>query len=156
MPDDRNPFERGSLLDAGIDYDDAHRVRVGTMVFRESLSGFANRQTTGFGFSLAWQFAPLLSLRAWTLHDAAQQSSAPLPYIPYAPLGLSRSVVWFSYDNSPGVRFDAIVHRDVFGASEETDVDGGIALPIARGIALTFGTQRSLGRRSVYAGLRLP
>ncbi|MBV9102857.1 MAG: TonB-dependent receptor [Candidatus Eremiobacteraeota bacterium] len=151
----RTGFERGTLFDAGLDYDDSQRLRLGTMVFREDLSGFANRGTNGLGFSLTWQITPLLSLRAWTLHNAVEQGNTP-PYLPYSPLTLSRSVVWLTYGEPAGLRFDAIVHRDLFDNSPETDIDGDFVVPIAHRIGLTLGTQRIGGKRSVYAGLRLP
>jgi hypothetical protein len=157
MPSDqRDPFERGSLVDAGIGYDDGRRFRLDGMLFRENLTGFVNRTTTGVGASLAWQVAPLISLRAWTLNDSADQYTLPLPYLPAAPLALSRGVVWASYANPNALRLDVILRRSVTLGPAETDLDGDVVLPLARGFALTAGTSRVRGTRTFYAGVRLP
>jgi len=154
-------IEQGSLLDAGLEYDDLRRVRLTTMVFDENLTGFDQRQTTGVGAAVTWQVVPRLSLRAWTLHDAADSQTQPVAYLPFAPLSLSRAVAWASYEVGGGLRLDAIVHRDLAdgplaSSPAETDVDGDVVLPLARGIAATVGSSRSAGKRTFYAGLRLP
>jgi hypothetical protein len=149
-------FERGSLIDTGVDFDDASRIKVGAMAFQENLSGFADRDTTGMGLTLAWQVSPLFSLRAWTLHDAAESYTTPLLYLPPAPLSLSRGVVWASYESPGGVRVDAIVRREVEDGPSTENLDGDIVLPIGHGLGVTVGTARIAERRTVYAGLRLP
>jgi hypothetical protein len=150
------PLEYGSLTQAGFGYDEGHRVRADATVFHEILDGFSDRSTTGLGFSVNWQVAPLLSLRAWTLHDAAQAVTPQLPLTPYSPLAISRAVGWASYDNQGAFRVDLIVRRDLADKSPETDVDGDLVVRLFKGLNGTVGTSRFNGRRTVYFGLRLP
>ena len=77
-------------------------------------------------------------------------------YTAYPPLALSRGVAWLSYENPRGIRLDAVAHRDLDESLPETDIDADVVVPIARGFALTSGTQRIAGKRSVYLGLRVP
>jgi hypothetical protein len=150
------PLELGSLTEAGLDYDDSHRLRAGATVFHEDLSGFSDRSTTGLGFSLTWQLAPLISLRAWTLHDAATALTPPVPTAPYSAIAVSRAVGWASYNNQDAFRVDLIVRRDLADNSPQTDVDGDIVVRIMKSLDLTAGTSHFNNRRAFYAGLRLP
>ncbi len=156
QPLSAQPLELGSLTQTGLDYDDSHRLRAGATVFQEDLAGFSDRATTGLGFSLTWQVAPLISLRAWTLHDAAQALTPPIPTAPYSPLALSRAVGWASYDNQDAFRVDLIVRRDLVDNNPETDVDGDIVVRVMKSLALTAGTSRFNNSRAYYFGLRLP
>jgi hypothetical protein len=154
------PLEDATTLDAGLAYDSLTRVKLETTVLSESLSGFERRQTTGVGASVTWQVAPLISLRAWTLHDAATEPAPPAgyqppPFLPAEPLALSRAVLWASYENPAALRLDAIVHRDALFGPPETDIDGDVVVPLAHGIAATVGSSRVAARRIFYAGLRL-
>jgi len=150
------PIERGSLIDAGLLFDDARRLRAAATFYRENLQGYGNKQMTGIGFALTWQVAPLVSLRAWTLHDAALSGPVQYPYVVSEPDSLSRGVVWASYDNGGVVRLDAIVRRDLLGSRPESDLDGDLVVRIVRGLDATVGTSRIAGSRATYVGLRLP
>jgi hypothetical protein len=150
------PLELGTLTETGLDYGDAHRLRAGATVFHEDLSGFSDRSTTGLGFSLAWQIAPLLSLRAWTLHDAATALTPSIPTAPYSAIAVSRAVGWASYNNQDAFRVDLIVRRDLADSSPQTDVDGDIVVRVMKSLAVTAGTSRFNNHRTFYAGLRLP
>lgn len=149
------PVELGSLVSAGLAFDEARRVRAEATLFRENLAGFSDRRLTGVGVSVTWQIAPLVSLRAWTLHDAAQVLTPGLLYAPYSPITVSRGVLWTTYDNG-ALRADAIVHRDLVDGPPETDIDGDIVVRVAPGLAVTAGTSRRSGVRTGYVGLRLP
>jgi hypothetical protein len=149
------PVELGSLVATGLTFDEARRVRAEATLFRENLVGYSDRQLTGVGVSVAWQIAPLVSVRVWTLHDATQTFPPALLYAPYSPNTVSRGVFWTTYDNG-AVRADAIVHRDLVNGPPETDIDGDVVVRVARGIAVTTGTSRRSGRRTAYVGLRLP
>ncbi len=156
QPLSAQPLEYGSLTQEGLAFDDGHRVRADATLFHENLDGFSDRSTTGLGFSLTWQLAPLLSLRAWTLHDAAQALTPQIPTTPYSAIAVSRAVGWASYDNQGAFRVDLIVRRDLADSNPETDVDGDLVVRLFKGLDATAGTSRFNGRRTVYFGLRLP
>ncbi|MEO6991293.1 MAG: TonB-dependent receptor plug domain-containing protein [Candidatus Baltobacteraceae bacterium] len=148
------PAESGTLLDGALTYDDARRFRVEALLFRENLADVAPRGTNGVGLSVAWQIAPLLSLRAWTLNDSGEQDRS-LAATLYGSPSLSRGVAWLSYENPSALRFDALVHRDRNGSgAPAADLDGSATVPLNRSVAATFGTLRRDSRRRFYAGLR--
>jgi hypothetical protein len=123
------------------------------MLFRENLADVAPRGTSGVGLSVAWQIAPLLSLRAWTLNDSGEQDRS-LAAMLYGSPSLSRGVAWLSYENPSALRFDALVHRDRYGnGAPAADLDGSATIPLNRSVAATFGTLRRDARRRFYAGL---
>jgi hypothetical protein len=111
----------------------------------------------GVGISLAWQIAPRLSLRAWSLHDAsndAVQSALVLPYSPLQSPSLQRAVLWASYEGWGGLRLDLIGHRYAGALAPTANLDADVVVPLRAGVALTAGsTRRDVVRRS-YFGIR--
>jgi len=150
-------IELGNLVETALAYDNGRRFRAEATAFRQQLSGLGARTLNGVGFSLAWQVAPRLSLRAWSLHDTSNdtvQSALALPYSPLQSPSLERALVWASYEAPSGVRFDLIAHRDAGALGPSANVDGDVVVPLYAGVALTAGsTRRDLLRRS-YFGVR--
>ncbi|MBV8490914.1 MAG: carboxypeptidase regulatory-like domain-containing protein, partial [Candidatus Eremiobacteraeota bacterium] len=76
-------YDRASLYGATLTYTDQSRVRISAQAASQHVSGYTNGIVTSDGFSLAWQFAPALSLRAWTMFvDDATRPTAQAPGMP--------------------------------------------------------------------------
>lgn len=150
-------IERGSLLEAALDYDDGRRVRFGATLYRQFLTGITTRTLNGVGASLVWQIAPRLTLRAWTLHDSSLDL-VPVTFLPaYEAIegtALSRGVVWATYEAPAGIRIDGIVHREIGLPFETNSVDGDVVVPLSRVTALTAGTAARASSRRLYIGIR--
>ncbi len=147
--------QRSALQEVALDYDDGSRLKAGASFFGERTTGFAPQTLSGVGFSAAWQLAPRLSLRVWTLHDALDLEAPPALAIATLGTSPSRGVAWLSYEAPGGLRIDALARTARDATATEGDIDAGVAVPIARSTALTAGTEREKGRRRWYAGLRL-
>jgi len=149
--------ERSNLLETSLSYDDARRVQFEATAYRQQSSGLGDRTLNGVGFGMAWQVTPRLSVRAWTLHDASNDTGTTLLVAPYATFvgpAIERDVVWTSYEAPGGVRVDAILHHSTLPLTGGTNLDGDLFVPLGRGFALTAGSaQRSTVRRT-YLGLR--
>ena len=144
-------LERAALLEGAFGIDSGDRIRGEVIAYREATHDAASRELVGVGASLAWELAPRLSLRAWTLH------ATPSMALPYA-LGfdaMTRGVAWLSYETG-AVRIDAIAHRDVVASrSIVTGIDGDVDVRVASSAALNFGSYRRGGIRRYTFGLRV-
>jgi hypothetical protein len=147
-------LERGATTQIGLEYADFRRLRVGGVLAHEDLTGFGDRDTVSLGFSAAWQVAPLLSLRIWTLHNDVTQYGTPTIYSLMGPGSVGRCVLWTTYENSSGMRVDGIVHRDVYASRAITNVDGDVLVPLVAHVQLSAGTYREGGLRRTSVGLR--
>jgi hypothetical protein len=145
------PVERDELAQSALGFDGGGRVRAELIAYREFAHDFDDERLSGLGGSLVWQIAPLISLRTWTLR------ATPLEYAvssePYAQMGASRQLLWATYANGDGLRFDAIVHRDL-SSGNSVPVDTDVWVPVQKGAAVALGTARVNGVRRYYLGLR--
>jgi hypothetical protein len=149
--------ERSNLLETALSYDDARRIQVETTAYRQQASGLGGRTLNGVGFGLAWQIAPRLSLRAWTLHDASNDTGTTLLVAPYAVLtgpSIERDVIWASYETPGGVRADAIMHHSTLPLAAGANLDADLLVPLAHGFALNAGSAQRMSVRRSYLGLR--
>jgi len=122
------------------------------------LNDIQSQDTQGIGTSLAWQLAPLVTLRAWSLHNSVNQAyqyDASSPYTPIGAIASGRSVLWSTYDNPSGARFDMMVHRDAVKTGAVVDMDGDILLPVTSHIKFAAGSYRANTARFWSLGLRL-
>jgi len=145
------PLERGELADGAFGFDDGGRVRAEAIAYQEFTHGFDERRLDGLGLSITWQLAPLLSVRTWSLRASPLTFSSPL-----APESdASRQVLWSTYLNPAGLRFDAIAHRDAAsGARGAYALDAAALAPLASRVSLAAGTAQSAGARHYFLGLR--
>jgi hypothetical protein len=146
------------LLQGALSYEDARRIRMEVIVFHEALNDVQGQDTQGIGTSLVWQLAPLVTLRAWTLHNTVNQAyqyDASSPYTPIGAIASGRSVLWSTYDNPSGARFDMMFHRDAIRTGAVVDMDGDILLPVTSHIKLAAGSYRASTARFWSLGLRL-
>ena len=143
-------FERGELVESALGFDDGARVRGEAILYREFTHGFDERRLDGLGVSLVWQVAPLVSIRAWSLRASPLTFGTPNPE-PDA----SRQVLWTTYEKNSGLRFDAIVHRDVSAFERPVlAFDTDVLVPLFQELAIDAGTRELSGARRFYVGLR--
>lgn len=145
-------LERAALTEAAFGIDTGARVRAEAMVYREQTQGFQTRRIDGVGASVVWQVAPQVNVRAWTLRATSADVMPPLLGFGNA----TRGVLWATYANGDALRLDAIVHRDVRGAGRSiVAVDADAYVPLARHVALDFGTTRRGDTREYSVGIRM-
>jgi hypothetical protein len=139
---------RASLGEASIAYADRRRLRAELVAYVEGDHGPAavNR---GFAASLGWEFAPRLSLRAWSLRDGdrfEQTAAAPYPGGPVPTFSVTerfdRDVVWLTWD-AP-TRFDVLLRGGM--------LEGSVRVPLGARYALSVGSYR---RRDATGALSL-
>jgi hypothetical protein len=150
-------FDRGELLESALGYDAGGRVTAEAIAYREFRRGVDESNLDGTGLSVAWQAAPRLTIRAWSLRDVPSVAVAPLPPLSSTYAGtdlIGKQLAWLTYANGPdGVRFDAIAHRDVTSAGGSRYLDGSVLVPFAAHLALAAGTVQH-ATRTYYVGLR--
>jgi len=80
------------------------------------------------GFSLAWQAAPAISLRAWTLYfnDRTQPYEALVRFGRPVQSGTPGSL-WLTYENPSGLRLDGIYRADLLDALPNRHVDASLS-----------------------------
>jgi hypothetical protein len=149
-------FDRGELLESALGFDGGGRVTAEAVAYREFRRGIDESDLDGTGLSVAWQAAPRLTVRAWSLRDVP--SAVPVPETsPAAFAGTDltgKQLTWLTYANGPdGLRFDAIAHRDVTASAATVYLDGGVLVPLVAHLAIAAGTVQH-GARTYYLGLR--
>ncbi len=144
---------RNSLFAEALNYTDDSRVRVSFENASESVNGTWRGTVTSTGFAATWQVAPVLSLRAWTMHvtDNVPLYGGGMPYGGTAP---TVSALWLTYDTGTGVRADAIYRRDLLEGAPFYHVDGAISGPIAGRLRWYAGAEDWLRRTFIDAGIR--
>ena len=93
-------YDRNALYDATLTYTDDARFRVSVEGASQRVAGFTNGMVTSTGVSVAWQVAPAISLRAWTMHvdDTTAASRRTFRFIhPGSPATVN--AFWLTYDN---------------------------------------------------------
>ena len=148
-------LQRNSLEAAALTYTDTARVRLSFEQASEDVRGAAAGSITSTGFSAIWQIAPLIALRAWTMHvtDTVPVYGTTVP--PYGGAAPTVSALWLTYDGGDAVRADAIYRRDLLDGLPFYHVDGAISGPIADGLRWYAGAEDRMRRTFVDVGLRL-
>ncbi|MGC1379594.1 MAG: carboxypeptidase-like regulatory domain-containing protein [Candidatus Baltobacteraceae bacterium] len=147
-------FQRNSLRAGSLTYTDNARLRLSFEQASQNVTGATSGLVTSTGFSAAWQVAPAISLRAWTMHvnDTAPIYGVGLPYDGIAP---TVNALWLTYENGGAVRIDAIYRRDLLDAQPFYHVDGAISGPISSRLRWYAGVEDRMRQTFVDAGLRL-
>ncbi len=149
-------FDRYTQQSATLGYTDRHRLRASFTAMSARVSNLDNGNVTAMGASLAWQIAPELSLRAWTLHfDDTTRPSADVLRFGAAPLPATPASIWATYENPHGLRADLIWRSDLIDYQPDAHVDASISAPLLDSVRWFIGSERLRGRRSIEAGLRL-
>jgi hypothetical protein len=157
-PDDGDEglvYDRNALYDATLTYTDDARLRVSLEGASQHVAGFTNGTVTSTGVSVAWQVAPAISLRAWTMHVDDTTATSP-PYIPFYPSGTPATVnaFWLTYDNGGALRVDAIYRRDVLNGAPFEHVDGDVSGPISGRLRWYAGVEDRQRTTYLDVGLR--
>ncbi len=144
---------RNTLFAEALNYTDGSRVRLSFEQASESTNGAWSGTVTSTGFAATWQVAPVLSVRAWTMHvtDNVPLYGGGLPYGASAP---TVNALWLTYDTGAGVRADAVYRRDLLEGAPFYHFDGAISGPIAGRLRWYAGAEDWLHRTFVDAGLR--
>ena len=152
-------YDRASSYTGTISYTDFQRVRVEVEAASQHVAGSVNGIVTSAGLSVTWQFAPALSLRAWTMRvndatmPALPASSTPYPYP--STFGVATvNAFWLTYENPGAIRFDAIYRRDLLNGQTFQHVNGDVSGPIQNGLRWYAGVQDVARTTYLSAGLR--
>jgi hypothetical protein len=146
------PLEREELTEGAVGFDNGARVRTELVAYRQFTHGFDEQRFSGLGASVVWQVAPLISLRGWTLRANPVDYTTSLQ--PLLENDISRQVLWATYANGDGLRFDAILQRDPRTAGSGFPVDGDVYVPVLPDAALSLGSASVSGVRHFFIGLR--
>ncbi len=149
-------YDRYGMQDAKLTFTDLRRLRVSVFAMNAHVSDLDNGNVTAAGASLAWQIAPALSVRAWTLHvDDTSAPYAPIFRFGVPPQPATPASVWMTYENSSGIRADLIWRSDLIDYRPDTHLDGSISAPLEHGFRWFIGSESRQGDRYITAGLRL-
>ena len=146
-------YQRNSLYAGSLTYTDTSRLRFSFEQASEEVTGAASGQVTSSGVSAIWQIAPVLSLRAWTMHvtDTVPVYGTVPAYGGEAP---TANAFWMTYDVAGGVRADAIYRRDLLDSTPFYHVDGAISGPVANGLRWYAGVEDRMRRTFIDIGMR--
>lgn len=149
-------YNRNALYDATFTYTDDARLRASVEVASQHVAGSTNGIVTSTGVSVAWQIAPVLSLRAWTMHVNDTTAPSP-PYVLFYPPGAPATVnaLWLTYDNGGALRIDAIYRRDLLNGAPFEHVDGDVSGPISGRLRWYAGVEDRQRTTYLDIGLRL-
>lgn len=147
-------YDRNTLYTATLSYTDDARIRVDAEAASQRINGFTNGTVTSSGLGVAWQIAPAIALRAWTMHVG--DSTLPAYGNPYysgaAPANVN--AMWLTYDNGGALRVDAIYRRDVLDDQPFEHVDADVSGPIIRRLRWYAGVEDRQRTTYLDAGLR--
>ena len=149
------PIDRYAQLTQTVRYTDLRRLKISVTSMSESLSSLDSGTVHSLGVSFAWQIAPAISLRAWTLHfnDQTQPYETLLRFGRPVQTGTPGSL-WLTYENPSGLRLDGIYRADLLDALPDRHVDASLSAPLADRLRWFVGTERRRDTRYVDAGIR--
>ncbi len=152
-PTDTLIYNRNSLYSGTLQFTDAARLRAQATAFRQVSRGLTNGVLQGAGASVAWQIAPMISLRGWILRF--DDGGVPYSLVPF-PQGRAQTVsaTWFTYENDAHVRVDAIYRRNLFGTNAENNIDGSLSVPMTSRATFFVSTDRRNRVRYWDLGIR--
>lgn len=150
------PIDRYGSNVESLAYTDSSRVRVELLAMNERVSNLDDGMVHTTGELLTWQIAPALSLRAWSMH--VNDTSQPVEEVfrfSVAPVPVTTSSVWLTYDRPSGIRVDAIYVRDLIDYRPDAHFDASISGTLRGPLRWYAGTERRLGVRYVDVGVRI-
>jgi Carboxypeptidase regulatory-like domain len=146
-------FTRSSLWSGQLTYTDDSRLRCSFEEASEDVRGATSGTITSAGLSAAWQIAPVVALRAWTMHVTDTAPIYPSTLTPYLGIAPTVNALWLTYDNG-SLRIDAIYRRDLLDNDPFYHFDAAISGPISERLRWYAGTEDWMHRTFVNAGLR--
>ncbi len=155
VPDPDLHIDRYAEFTQTLTYSDLNRIKISMTYMSEQLSSLDAGTVHSAGASIAWQIAPELSLRAWTMwfNDTTQPYENILRFGRSAPSGTPGSL-WLTYENPSGLRIDTIYRSDFLDAQPDRHVDASISAPLGSGLRWFVGTERRQAARSIDAGIK--
>ncbi|HEX5273984.1 MAG TPA: carboxypeptidase-like regulatory domain-containing protein [Candidatus Rubrimentiphilum sp.] len=154
-PDPDLHVDRYAELTQTLTYSDLNRLKISMTYMSEQLSSLDAGTVHSAGASIAWQIAPEISLRAWTMwfNDTTQPYENILRFGRSAPTGTPGSL-WLTYENSGGFRIDTIYRSDFLDALPRRHVDASLSGPLHGAMRWFLGTERLQDVRTVDAGIK--
>jgi hypothetical protein len=147
-------YQRNALYAGALTYTDDARLRISFEEATQNVTGSASGSVTSAGISAVWQIAPLISLRAWTMHLTDTASSYGLASLNGVTAAPTVGAFWLTYDTGDAVRVDAIYRRDLLDGVPFYHVDGAISGPIANRLRWYAGAEDRMRRTFIDVGLR--
>lgn len=148
-------FDRYGTQTATLTYTDLQRVRASIIGMNAHVSSLDNGTIRAAGASLAWQIAPTISLRAWTLHVGdTSRPYADVYRFGTQPQDATPAALWLSYENPHGIRTDAVWRRDLIDYKPNVHFDASVSGPLVRDLRWIAGTEQRGGTRYVFGGIR--
>ncbi len=147
-------FTRSSLWSGQLSYTDDSRLRCSFEEASEDVRGATSGTITSAGLSAAWQIAPLIALRAWTMHVTDTAPIYPSTLTPYLGIAPTVNALWLTYDNGGALRIDAIYRRDLLDNDPFYHFDAAVSGPVSERLRWYAGTEDWMHRTFVNAGLR--
>lgn len=147
-------IDRYAQFTQTLSYTDLKRITISVTAMSENLSSLDAGTIHSAGASVAWQIAPELTLRAWTLwfNDRTQPYETVLRF-GRAPQSGTPGSVWLTYESPGGFRADAIYRSDFLDASPQRHLDGSISGPVAGGLRWFVGSEKRQDARTLDAGI---
>lgn len=148
-------IDRYAQITQTLTYSDLSRLKISVTSMSEQLSNLDSGTVHAVGASIAWQLAPTIAVRAWTLtfNDTTVPYEALLRFGRPPQAGTPGSL-WLTYENPAGFRLDAIYRSDFLDALPQRHVDASVSAPMAAGLRWFVGTERRQDARSIDAGIR--
>lgn len=148
-------YDRYESIVASIDYTDSSRVRASLLAMNEQVSNLDDGAIHSAGAEVAWQIAPVLSLRTWVMHvDDTTRSEYPLVRFARTPQPSTVGSAWLTYDIPGGLRADVIYRRDLIDYAPDAHLDGSLSGPLQGALRWFAATERLQNRRYFTAGVR--
>lgn len=147
-------YDRNALYEGTLSYTDDSRLRVSVETASQRVRGYTDGLVTSTGASVAWQLAPTISLRAWTMYVA--DTTAPPAGPQLYPSGIPSNVnaLWLTYENGSALRVDAIYRRDILDREPFEHVDASISGPLSNHLRWYAGVEDRQRTTYLDVGLR--
>lgn len=149
------PYDRYESIVESIGYTDSARIRASLLAMNEGVSNLDEGAVHSAGVEVAWQIAPVLSLRTWVMHvNDTTHSEYPLVRFARTPVPVTVGSAWLTYDLPSGIRADLIYRRDLIDYRADEHVDGSLSGPLNGALRWFAATERLQNRRYTTAGVR--
>lgn len=148
-------IDRYGQVTETLTYTDRKRVTFSFTAMSENLSSLDAGTIHSAGASIAWQVAPEIALRAWTLwFDDNTQPYENVLRFGRPPQYGSPGSVWLTYEGQSGFRIDAIYRSDFLDALPQRHVDASVSGPLSGGLRWFVSTERLQDARTIDAGIK--
>ena len=148
-------IDRYAQLTETLTYSDLRRLKISVTAMSERVSSLDTGTVRSAGASIAWQVAPTIAVRAWTLafNDTTAPYESLLRFGRPAQSGTPGSL-WLTYENPAGFRLDTIYRSDFLDAQPQRHIDASVSAPLGGGLRWFVATERRQDARSIDAGLK--